>query len=96
MRGIATLPVALAVVVIAAAAAYLAYQWHYAQQKAAERAALFAAKLNEEQQRCLSAVVSGAGNATVVAVGGETYIGNYTGLGCYVDRDVVILAQWRR
>ncbi|MCC6020811.1 MAG: hypothetical protein LM577_05535 [Thermoproteaceae archaeon] len=96
MRGIATLPVALAVVIIAAAAAYLAYQWHYAQQKAAERAALLAAKLNEEQQRCLSAVVSVAGNATVVAVGGEAHAGNYTGLGCYVDRDVVILVQWRR
>jgi hypothetical protein len=92
MRGISTAPIVLAIVVVGIAAAVLSYQWFYAQQKASEAAALLSAKVAEDQARCLGAVATG--NGTVV-VGGREYV-NYTGLGCYVDRDIVIVVQWTR
>jgi len=92
MRGISTAPIVLAIVVFGVAAAFLSYQWFYAQQKAAEAAALLNAKIAEEQARCLGAVATAGGT---VVVGGREYA-NYTGLGCYVDSSITVVVQWTR
>jgi len=92
MRGISTTPIVLVLIIFGVFGAVAAYSWYYASMKAAEKAALFNAKLAEEQQKCLSAV---AGPNGTVLVGGAQY-SNYTGLGCYVDEDVVVVLQWTR
>jgi|GEM_PF-6859811 len=92
MRGLSTSPLLLAVVAVLVAAALSAYSWYYSQQKAAEAAAHLNAKLVEEQARCLNAV---AGPNGTVVVGGRAYNGSYTGLGCYVDPQIVVVVQWR-
>ena len=91
MRGISTTPIVLVLVIFGVFGAVAAYSWYYASMKAAEKAALFNAKLAEEQQKCLSAVAGPNG----ILVGGVQYR-NYTGLGCYVDEDVVVVLQWTR
>ena len=92
MRGISTTPIVLAIVVFGVAAAVLAYQWYYAQQKAAEEAALLNAKIAEAQTNCLGAVA--ADNGTVI-VGGQAYE-NYTAPGCYADGNIIVVVQWTR
>lgn len=86
MRGISTFPVILALLTLAVAGFFFLLQWTWAQGKGAEKASLFAQKLAEEKYKCLTAVAQGG----VVVVGGVAYK-NYTGLGCYVDPNVVIV-----
>ena len=91
MRGISTTPIVLVLIIFGVFGAVAAYSWYYASMKAAEKAALFNAKLAEEVEKCLSAVAGPNG----ILVGGVQYR-NYTGLGCYVDEDVVVVLQWTR
>ncbi|MEM3995123.1 MAG: hypothetical protein QXW40_07015 [Thermofilum sp.] len=86
MRGISTFPVILALLALAIAGFFFLIQWTWAQGKGAEKASMFAQKLAEEKYKCLTAVAQGG----AVVVGGKQYK-NYTGLGCYVDPNVVIV-----
>ena len=87
MRGISTFPVILALLALTIAGFFFLIQWTWAQGKGAEKASMFAQKLAEEKYKCLTAVAQGD---AVVVVGGVAYK-NYTGLGCYVDPNVVIV-----
>jgi len=87
-RGVSTAPIVLAVIVVALAMAFYAYQWWYAQTKAAELASQWAQKIAEEKALCLTAYSDGQ----YVYVGGQRYR-NYSGLNCYVDPSVVVIVE---
>jgi len=87
-RGVSTAPVVLAVIVVAMAMAFYAYQWWYSQTKAAELASQWAQRLAEEKALCLTAYTDGQ----FVYVGGAR-LKNYTGLNCYVDPSVVVIVE---
>jgi flagellar basal body-associated protein FliL len=93
MRGISTVPLVLAVLIILLTAAVSAIWWHYSQQKAAEHATLLNQRLVDEQTKCLYAVV---GSNNTIVVGGVLYNGSYVGLGCYADPSVIVVLQWKR
>lgn len=86
MRGISTFPVVLALLAVAIAAFFFLLQWTWAHGRGSELASQFAQKLAEERYKCLSAVSTHG----AVVVGGVTYK-NYTGPGCYVDPNLVIV-----
>jgi len=87
-RGVSTAPVVLAVIVVALAMAFYAYQWWHFQTRAAELASQWAQKIAEEKALCLTAYTDGQ----YVYVGGMR-LKNYTGLNCYVDPSVVVIVE---
>ncbi|MGC9171181.1 MAG: hypothetical protein ACP5HD_10660 [Thermoproteus sp.] len=88
MRGVSTTPVILAVLLVAITAFFVLLNWTWSQGKASERASQFAQELASVKYACLTAVVQGGR----VVVNGVP-MPNYTGPGCYVDPNIVIVFE---